>query len=958
MISEESVIGNPGFESGIFSPWVNVEGVSENQIQSSLVYTGSYALQMDSIYSIWAWVDQDLASPVVLSGNTTFSAAIYPTATGNTCGAYGRAQVTIYVNNTDTGVSRRIRYIWSGYDYPGTDTDCNVTRASYLFYDWTPNQWHILSRCILTDYTAVFGATNASILEVTKIRLENHASNGEPGTFYIDDLDIGPPEETEPMQEWKHRKAHRIMGASGTGTNYQIRVIVHYGNGTDTGENVYCMSDCQDDFDDIRFIDDDGETSLDYWRQTCYPSQNATFCVEVRDSLDENVTIFMDYGNPECETTSDGDATFLFFDDFEGVSLGNHPDSNKWVIEGEEDSNNYVRVEDVDGRHALRSREGDDEIYNHARMKNNLTLDHGVAIGYEWMFTGIHTYTHFYGSERIAGIMVHSVPPDTLKWYDGVDYQQFSPSIYPDEDVWYDGEIRIYDTGLEYLDGTGKAHTGGLSAPYGHFQWMYAPHHSRFFAGSAYTDSLYIRKYVQNEPFHSGWYADAVWHHDCSNTTGLNKYPDWNMDWWWEDYYVTEEGDMLSDGTRWYFENIPSASSPVRWHGPIYAHNFSTPFTLAQFDNFSVHLEVDNSLSSYSGIIHIYLCDSDFMPVLSTFCGDSWNWKAEGNIRAEYRFSNGSYVFHGTELPVGYTSVDGVFSIWFDQTEGLKASVPGYGQAALGYPEESELQREIRYLVMRASRLAGYTWMPSYVHDITVNHGGSSDSVPQPMIEGMENLQVEAGTSGNEIVWTVENMVPQSFEVYRNDSLLESGTMTSSVLTVPIDNLNPCVYNYTAIIYGTEDEILSDSVMVTVVDTTAPVLTRPADVTVEFGAFPIGVTWIPTDLLPDTYQIYQNETLVESGGWTSGENLTYVMDENLESGVHEVRVVVYDTSGNSNTDTVYVIVNESVGGQVGEFISLSITIGSIAVIVIISGLICRNRGAEEATSYYSDYYSG
>ena len=113
MISEEGVIGNPGFETGIFSPWVNVEGVSENQIQSSVVYTGSYALQMDSIYSIWAWVDQDLASPVVLSGNTTFSAAIYPTATGNTCGAYGRAQVTIYVNNTDTGVSRRIRYIWN-----------------------------------------------------------------------------------------------------------------------------------------------------------------------------------------------------------------------------------------------------------------------------------------------------------------------------------------------------------------------------------------------------------------------------------------------------------------------------------------------------------------------------------------------------------------------------------------------------------------------------------------------------------------------------------------------------------------------------------------------------------------------------------------------------------------------------------------------------------------------------
>ncbi|MFX0054623.1 MAG: hypothetical protein ACFFAX_07750 [Promethearchaeota archaeon] len=192
-ISQENPVGNPGFESGAFSSWDNIENAAENQIQSSRVYSGTYALRMDSIYYIWAFVDQVFSTPIPVTEDTRFSAAIFPTRTGITCGEYGRASFIVAVYNTETEVVRGLNYVWSGYSYPGSDAESNVTRAHYLLYNWSPNKWHILDRSIVADYAAVFGAPSSpQDLEITYLRLQNHASNGAPGTFYIDDVAIGP----------------------------------------------------------------------------------------------------------------------------------------------------------------------------------------------------------------------------------------------------------------------------------------------------------------------------------------------------------------------------------------------------------------------------------------------------------------------------------------------------------------------------------------------------------------------------------------------------------------------------------------------------------------------------------------------------------------------------------------------------------------------------------------------
>ena len=131
---------------------------------------------------------------------------------------------------------------------------------------------------------------------------------------------------------WQYRKSHVINSASGAGTNYQVRIVAHYGSGTDSGADVYLNSHCRTDFGDVRFTDYDGETLLDYWMEMKVDGDYAVFWVEVADDLSSsNATIYIYYGKSDATTTSNGTNTFILFDNFDGTDI----DFNKWSLIGD-----------------------------------------------------------------------------------------------------------------------------------------------------------------------------------------------------------------------------------------------------------------------------------------------------------------------------------------------------------------------------------------------------------------------------------------------------------------------------------------------------------------------------------------------------------------------------------------------------------------------------------------------
>jgi len=122
------------------------------------------------------------------------------------------------------------------------------------------------------------------------------------------------------LSGWQYYKVCNI-NASGYSEYYQMKINVTY-----SGGDVDCEGHCQADFDDIRFVDIDNSTVLPYWKEIYVDSNYAIFWVNVSADAMSDGKILMYYGNEGATDASDGDATFDFFDDFEGESL----DMDKW----------------------------------------------------------------------------------------------------------------------------------------------------------------------------------------------------------------------------------------------------------------------------------------------------------------------------------------------------------------------------------------------------------------------------------------------------------------------------------------------------------------------------------------------------------------------------------------------------------------------------------------------------
>lgn len=123
-------------------------------------------------------------------------------------------------------------------------------------------------------------------------------------------------------RSWSYRKQVKVSHASGALSNYQMKILVGESSGA-SGEEVDLGGLAQTDFDDLRFTNFDGAL-LDYWIESVSgttPNQLATVWVEFDSIGTSDTPFYMYYGNGSASNGSNGNNTFIFFDDFSGSSL-------------------------------------------------------------------------------------------------------------------------------------------------------------------------------------------------------------------------------------------------------------------------------------------------------------------------------------------------------------------------------------------------------------------------------------------------------------------------------------------------------------------------------------------------------------------------------------------------------------------------------------------------------------
>jgi len=129
--------------------------------------------------------------------------------------------------------------------------------------------------------------------------------------------------ESEPwLTGWTYRKGHIIGNSTGAGSGYPIRIIVHYGEGADSGDDVYLLGYGKPDFSDLRITDDDKTTVLGYFIQYKVDGDYAVVWFNVTDDLSVNdAYVYVYFGNSGAEYVGSWDQVFPFYDDFKNQTV-------------------------------------------------------------------------------------------------------------------------------------------------------------------------------------------------------------------------------------------------------------------------------------------------------------------------------------------------------------------------------------------------------------------------------------------------------------------------------------------------------------------------------------------------------------------------------------------------------------------------------------------------------------
>jgi len=300
------------------------------------------------------------------------------------------------------------------------------------------------------------------------------------------------------LSGWQYRKSHEIQGSSiGDQTNYQIKIIVHKGAGTDSGEHVYCNNHCRDDFGDIRFTKSDGVTELDYWLESYTSGDQATFWVEVPSipASPDKAIIYIYYGKSDATTTSNGKNTFLKFYDF------NTDEGDEWTL----DVGNW-EWDTTNGILKLKSSSAEDR----ARIKN-YTPSTGIAIR-----------ARLYGSSSPDSYID---PAIIFGYQDGSNFYMARPNSREDEVQLYKKVAGSF-TQIDYSSKEIVANTWYILD----VAWISASHIKvwldetleidqttdleswasgdigvRDYYSESRYDYFFVRKYVEPEPTHGSW---------------------------------------------------------------------------------------------------------------------------------------------------------------------------------------------------------------------------------------------------------------------------------------------------------------------------------------------------------------------------------------------------------------------------------------------------------------------
>ena len=274
--------------------------------------------------------------------------------------------------------------------------------------------------------------------------------------------------------------------------------------------------------------------------------------------------------------------------------------------------------------------------------------------------------------------------------------------------------------------------------------------------------------------------------------------------------------------------------------------------------------------------ISLYSCDQ--ISIFNSFSIENVQFGLTLDSSPGYSVSDNIWIFNNT---IGWNALrnanDMGYNIWNSSTGNAWSDWSGTGFYQIGF---------------------------SMSYDYTPRHALYLDAMPDRSISN--------SSTGNHIIWDMESSIPNSYELWFEDSNIESDLWNGSSLSFSIpDSLDVGSYNFTIFANTTTGHFVNDTVIVNVFhDTSPPTISSPSSVTMDYGDTGLEIQWIANDINPDTFIIIDNSTVLQSGDWESGVAIVQSLN-GFSIGFHNITIMVFDAAGYHVNDTVNVTVLQS-----------------------------------------------
>ncbi|MFW9944446.1 MAG: NosD domain-containing protein [Candidatus Sifarchaeia archaeon] len=153
---------------------------------------------------------------------------------------------------------------------------------------------------------------------------------------------------------------------------------------------------------------------------------------------------------------------------------------------------------------------------------------------------------------------------------------------------------------------------------------------------------------------------------------------------------------------------------------------------------------------------------------------------------------------------------------------------------------------------------------------------------------------VDASDENNIDHYSINNMVDFSID--------DNGLITA------VGELELGSYDLEVKAYDPSGNFVSAEFVLSVQDTTLPVVAGPADFSYTFGETGNVIAWQAIDANPATYVILLDDTLFRLGSWNSSSEVVEISADGLDPGIYVYKINFIDASGNAASDEVTVTV--------------------------------------------------